>query len=514
MNPTARSLKMKTRTSVLVCACLVVARAGLVVANSAAPAESVPWSLETFLTRVPPLKQDASDRIPCITWEPFRATTNDRSFSEGSPLPDELYREIAKRGFTQRIPLDERYVPMAVAMQKAGLAIVFMEGTSGLGPVAPGESANHQLPVDYARAKDEPVYHCPALTAGWLARAERTRAILRKYREAGVRVTAAWMDWEEEPWPLADRWQQARACARCRTTIPAAALADFPAYAQYVDQLKRHVLSAYLAAPIREIYPDCHITNWGAVYATPERPVRSYWGNRFCANADLGLFTAANPVAYGNTIYRDMHWKREWNWPVDVAHMDRVYTEIMFAHVSGNAYNQQRIAPWNLNAPWVVRYCPDTDDETVPILFRERYREILRHVWLRGADTMQVFNALREKRLAIATEECEDVAAVYDEVLVYRDFLDRGWILNTEEPKADFDGAIWSGLRLGDRALVRAFTQGSAPVDFTVKPWGGAAAVALAAPPEGRAWMLTRTGEAVEAAPRDWAEVNMPTRKP
>ena len=54
--------------------------------------------------------------------------------------------------------------------------------------------------------------------------------------------------------------------------------------------------------------------------------------------------------------------------------------------------------------PWVARYCPDVGDGTVPILSRPRYREILRHIWLRGADAMQIFNAHRKDRPEIATE--------------------------------------------------------------------------------------------------------------
>ena len=443
---------------------------------------------------MPPLKHSAAGRLPLITWEPFLLSTNDKSFNEGTPLPADMYREIGKRGFTQRIPPNDKYVPMAVAIQAAGLPVVFMEGSGGPGPVTPGTNYQHQLPTNYALGKDEGAYNCPLLLEGWQARADRLRATLRKFKDAGVRVTAAWLDWEDEPWALPDRRRQAAACSRCRAQFPPGVLDSQEDYDRFIVRLKRDILSAYLAAPVREVYPECSVCNWALVLSSSERPTRSVWGNRQSPPADLGFFNAANPVVYGNTIYRDYHWKKEWGWPLDVAHMDRLYTEIMLANISDHAANAQRLAPWTQSIPWVDRYCPDVEDASIPILSRERYREILRHCWLRGTDSMQVFNALRPEHPVIATEEIEDAVAVYDEVLEYREFLEKGWILNTEAPKAQDEGAIWSGLRLGEQAVIRAFTQAASAAPFTVKPWDDAPATSLKAPPGGRTWLLVREG--------------------
>ena len=450
------------------------------------------WSLESLLPRVPPLRQDPAGRLPLITWVPFRLTPEDTSFDEGKPLPDAMYREIGRRGFTQRIPMNVKYIPMALAMQKAGLPIVFMEGVGGKGPPSSADPA-HELPEGFKLEPGEGHYHHPLLLDGWQRRADELRATLRKFKEAGVRVTAAWLDWEEEPHALPDRWLQAAMCNQCRSMFPPGTLDSFEAYTHYITRFKQQVLSAYLAAPIREVYPDCSITNWALTLSSVERPTRSIWGNKRMPPGDIGLFTAANPVVYGNNLYFLYHWQQDWRWPLDDAHMDRLYTEIMLGNISDNAANQQLMAPWGQSVPWVARYCPDLDgkESLIPILSRDRYREILRHVWLRGADAMQVFNPIRSDHPAIATEEVEDVAAVYDELLAYRDFLDQGTILNTEPPLAAGDGAIWSGLGLDRRALIRAFTQGTTPALFSVKPWPDGPEVTLEAPPEGRTWLLS-----------------------
>ena len=157
--------------------------------------------------------------------------------------------------------------------------------------------------------------------------------------------------------------------------------------------------------------------------------------------------------------------------------------------------------------PWVDRYCPDDPNEKIPILSRPRYREILRHCWLRGADSMQIFNVDWSKdprKMTIATEEIEDAVAVYDEMLAYRGFLEGGSILNTQVPDARDDGAIWSGLRLGDRAVVRAFTMGPKTVPADVRAFDNAPAVTLECPPKGATYLLhLRSGKAAVENPAE-----------
>src|SRR5207249_574912 len=151
---------------------------------------------------------------------------------------------------------------------------------------------------------------------------------------------------------------------------------------------------------------------------------------------------------------------KTWAYPVDVAHMDRVYTWAMLNQFSKNAANVRRLDEEKECVPWVCRYCPDITDE-VPILSRGRYREILRHLWLRGAATMQIFNALRPKHPSIAIEELEDAVAVYDEMLQYRAILEKGTLMNTDSPAVMDDRAVWSGLKTKNEAVIRAFTQGN-----------------------------------------------------
>jgi hypothetical protein len=428
-----------------------------------------------------------------ITWECFKLSPDDRSFHEGTPFPAEVYRGLAQRGLAQFVRFNPKYIPMAQAMQKAGARVIAMEGGGGEGPGAEAPDTLHQFEAGYTA--DGRPHACPLLFRGWHNRAMAVRAMLEEFRAAGVVLDAAWLDWEFEPWWTESRWEQSRHCTRCRELFPPAVLADANRYRDFIVQLRQKLYSTYLAAPILEAYPRCRVTNWAVVYSSPERPALHYWGRFRFPPMDAGLFTALNPVAYGNDIYHKLHWQRAWddpdNTPLDQVHMDRLYTHIMLAQVSDNAWNEARWQRMELCAPWVARYCPDVNDPKIPILSRARYREILRHIWFRGADTMQIFNAHRKQHPAIATEEVEDAVAVYDEVLALRPFLDRGDVLNTVVPTPMEDGPVWSGLRNGKQAVVRAFTQGSQHVSFSCRPWADGPHVQLSAPPDGQTFILT-----------------------
>lgn len=456
-----------------------------------------PGGPEGFLARVPPLRHDASGRWPMIAWAPFRASSNDDSYTRGKPLSPMFYRELARRGFTQAIPLDKAYIPMARAIQQAGSRVIVLDGEAGNGPGAEQAGALHQFDSGYT-LKQGVVSPCPLLLAGWNNHANRTRALLQKFKKSGVTLDAVWLDFETQPWSGPDQWEQARHCRRCRDLFPEPVLATAEAYRAFIGRFRQDVMSAYLAAPILEVFPKCLVANWGVVYSTADTPTPGYWRNATYSPRSAGLFTALNPVAYGNNTIYDDYWRAAWPAagppPLDQAHMDRLYTAVMLGQMSANAANAQQWAPEKACVPWVCRVCPERGAPGVPDLSRPRYREILRHLWLRGATSMQIFNPAREGQAESSLDELADAVQVYDEMLAYREFLDRGDILNTTVPPAASEAVLWSGLALADQALVRAFSPGPAATSVTVKPWPEGPAFTLEAPREGATYRLSAGG--------------------
>ncbi|OPZ31290.1 MAG: hypothetical protein BWZ02_00314 [Lentisphaerae bacterium ADurb.BinA184] len=448
--------------------------------------------IEKLKERVPPLKHARGKRWPMIAWEclPFE------------PQPPEVYTLLLDRGLTQHIRLDEKMIPTAQALQAAGAPVIMMEGGGGPWPgslAGAPEKWQHQFEEGYVFKPgpypDHAIRPCLGLWEGWAVNAARVEGILRKYKEAGVTVNAAWLDWEGDPYFVRAQYAQASHCARCKAMLPPWVLASPENCATFAWRLYIRLLDTYMAAPVANVFPQCSTTNWMVVFSTPERPVM-HWNGRVIPPSMPAMMTATNPVAYGNTVF----WKKEWKaeWPLDREHVDQAYMHLLLRQVSDDAANKAVFAPEKDCFPWVDRWCPDDEDPKIPIISRDAYREALRHIWLRGADGMQIFNPTRPGFDHIVFAEIEDAVAVYDEMLAYAEFLDQGEGMSLAVPAVQDDGVLWSGLRLADRAVVRVVKQGGEAGAAEIEPWPGKR-VRLDAPRTGRTYVLTVRGDAVHA---------------
>jgi hypothetical protein len=195
--------------------------------------------------------------------------------------------------------------------------------------------------------------------------------------------------------------------------------------------------------------------------------------NRYIPPVAPTRFTASNPVVYGNDKWFLVEWRQEYT--LDRRHVDQFYMHNLLRQISADAANRMAYAPETLCFPYVARWCPILGDPEykVPDLSRTAYREALRHLWLRGVTGMQVFNPRNAEYEELWLQDLQDAVAVYDEVLAYRPFLDRGQVMNLAVPAPQHDGVFWSGLRMGDRALVRLTNQSGEEQEWTCEPWDG-----------------------------------------
>jgi hypothetical protein len=211
------------------------------------------------------------------------------------------------------------------------------------------------------------------------------------------------------------------------------------------------------------------------------------------------VITAYNPTAYGAASWV---WKsRKRGDRRDQEHVDQVYTNLLLRHVSLAGSLAARWTPEKELIPWVARWVSEAPETEFPVMSRPRYREVLRHLWLRGVAAMQVFSPRIKDFEDMALPELEDAAAVYDELLAFREFLERGEVLNREIPRDQDDGVVWSGLRLGDRAVVRLFKQGGGKTKQRVRPWSGVE-IRLEANEKGATYLVAKDGTAELASGR------------
>ncbi len=433
--------------------------------------------LEKLAARVPPLKHPRDDRWPMILWE---------SLPPG-PQPVESYRALLARGLTQPLRLETNSIPVAILLQEAGSPVILMQGAGGNWPARLAPDSAHVFEEGYKPGGR--VQSCLSRHDGWAVQAGHVRATLQAFKQAGVTVDGVWMDWEGDPWSMWVQHEQASRCLRCRSELSRWVLASPEGCAAYSYRLYLWLLDTYLAAPVLEVFPRALVTNWMAVFSSVERPAL-YWSNDAVPPGMPGVMNASNPVAYGNNLFWERSWRPEY--PLTREQADRFYMHLMLRMVSADTANRLRFRPECQSVPWVARWCPDIADEgRMPVLSREAYREALRHLWLRGVDGMQIFNATRPGYEDEVFAEVEDAVAVYDEMLEHAEFLDHGTVLNTAVPDVRDDGLLWSGLRLGDRALVRAVRQGAGEGAAMVEIWPEQP-TAITADRRGRTLLLDR----------------------
>lgn len=437
----------------------------------------VDW-FEAITTRIPPLRHERGDRWPLVLFDniDFRDMSVDQ------------VRTLASRGIVPHIPLRPEAVNAALTLREAGVPVIVMEGRSGRWPYPlagdPPQWA-HQYPPDADVPEHWRRLPSPTLFKGWNKAAEGIRQTLWHFRQAGAPVDAVWLDYEGEP-SGAD-FEAARQSPRTAALLPREALESVEAFQRFRRQLWIQLLSTYMAAPVREIYPAASVTNWVTTLSSPEHPVYD-WNNQPHPLLGPTLFTATNPIAYGVDTFYFTAW--EPGYTLDRRQVDRFYTHLLLRQVSADAHNRERLAPYLDAVVWIARWVPDHRGRRAPVMSRPAYREALRHLWLRGVDAMQVFNPVRPQYRELAIQEVEDAVSVFDEMLAWRPFLEAGEPMNYRYPSPDGEGVLWSGLRAGDAAVVRVTASGP-QARLRLAPWHGSG-VELEATPEGRTYLLEK----------------------
>jgi len=458
--------------------------AGALRGQATIEASAQAW-LDWVQNQVPPLQHERGKRWPLLTW----------LGPEHLPLTPEQVKMLLARGLTQHIEINAAMIPAAKILAEAGSPVILMEGRGGNWPYSlAGEPKvwghnypeSMQVPESW-RSKPEPSM---GIFQGWAMAAEQLRTTLKAFKSSGIKVDGLWLDYEGQPSQAA--YRPALLSPQTRAMLPKKALQDEKSFAMYRRQLWLQLLSAYVAAPAREIFPDVSVTNWVATLSTPEHALKG-WSDNVHPLSGPTLFTHSAPLAYGvDTFFltvRDQ--KKLW----DDAQVDRLFTHLLLRQVSEDAFNRNHFAPHVGSLPWVARRVVDHPKKPTPAMRRSTYREVLRHLWLRGIDGMQVFNVGPQgANDPLAKEEILDTQQIYDEMLAYSSFLETGQVMNFKVSDPWKTEVVWSGLQKTDQAVVRLFFQGEGTKTVKIEPWPGQS-VELTATSIGKTCIFTRMGE-------------------
>ncbi len=308
----------------------------------------------------------------------------------------------------------------------------------------------------------------------------RVAAYAEAYHAAGVPLGIVTADWEiDGPHEWNEAWEHSKRCARCLANMPN--IDDFAAFQAKMRQLRAELLRECYVAPILHRFPDALVTNY-AVYPNdgwrywydyfehqqPELPHRMDqadrhrpWYNEF---AESGL-TLAMPVVY--TWYNIYG-----SYPGFTNPDYRWFYNMLLVGSNAGASTPPGIpiatfVHWHTTAP------PEGSPEARQ-MSAEAYGELLWHLLLRGHDIFYSWTPMDE-----LAEEIRLVQQVYDASLEYNEWMAFGTPVTFDVPLEQ--GPVVSGLRLGNRVLVRRTDFGGAGVSASISVDCKTVAVPIAA---------------------------------
>ena len=290
---------------------------------------------------------------------------------------------------------------------------------------------------------------------------ERVERFVRAYHSAGIAIDFIFADWEiDGPIEWNDAWAGCKRCTRCREHI--ANIDDFRAFQTRLRAIRSGLQRVAFADIVRADFPEALVGNYGV---TPHGGLRHWydyferetagapvvwdqrapyreWAHEFEATG----YTFAMPVVYT--------WHPTFGW-YDFDDLDYRWFYNMLLVGSDAGQHTPTETPIISFVHWTTTAPPENPDPAVQQFSAEAYQELLWHLLLRGHDTF--FLWCQQDELA---EEVRLVHEVYADSLEHRGFLERGTPVVFDVP--DEPGAVVSGLRMGDRVLVRRTDFGTA----------------------------------------------------
>ena len=443
------------------------------------------YSRDSFLQFIHPMQHSTAGRLPLFVWFDPTGWGGTLALERQSGVLRQWIDQMAVRGMVPLVNMDqppEDAVALALTLQDAHqpIFLVFyqpdiIQSTTFKNVTiwSPGVDIDG-TPKNWAL----PQQADGSLGAAWM------RQQLLPLQQAGVHLSGAWFDDERSPYPWVPFWNAEKNDPRTAPYYPAGVLADLNKFRSYVLNLRSQLLSQVMADPIHQMFPGAIVGNFGTVpsgttsYVDPNGLVFPQSG--------LGTLDVSMPVYYTYGLNPNVYLKK-----------GQVLTQsmsdaIVFQQYVTSAGTSGANSVGKTNVSWVAGTTPTA---TFP-LSRATYREMLRHIWLRGANSMFLFGfgwpSLTGDQTT-ALNSLEDARAVYDEMLAYRPFLDQGTPMNLSPADINSPTPTWSGLKLGNQALVRTFSVPGQATQVTIQAFAGQS-VTLDAPQDGATYLITQSG--------------------
>ncbi len=425
-------------------------------------AQSEPTDREligAIIDNTEPLEAPRGDRLPLYIWPAHRlGTTNEDELVEIlTALEARGMAAIASWRPNDPAALEEA-LQLGRLQSRLGLPIS-VSATSSTYAFFNGDAATAHIDADGNHFFDDSFqtsrkmgcpfaidYRIPEMT-------ERIASAVHAYDDAGLEIDFLYADWEiDGPLEWNGAWESSKRCRRCRRHIPD--IDNFRAFQTALRKKRAELQKAMLAEPVLKTFPEALVGNYG-VY--PHDGYR-YWVDYFEVLPEGPPY-----VQEGRAKYREWYaefpetgftfamattypWYDTWSW-YDFESSDYRWFYNMLLVGTNVARSTPASIPMVTFVHWHTTEPPPEPDPNVEQLSKQKYREFLWHLLLRGHDALFLWTPREE-----ALEETLLVHQVYRESHAYREFLLEGEPIAFEVPTGP--GPVVSALRRGSQLLV------------------------------------------------------------
>ena len=297
---------------------------------------------------------------------------------------------------------------------------------------------------------------------------EQLEYFIKAFKKADLDVDFVFADWEiDGPIEFNKAHTASKLCRRCREKIKD--IDDFEKFQRVLRKLRCELQHEVYAEPMRNNFPGVLVGNYGVYphngyrywydyyeyyvdgqpYQADQRAKYRRWYHEFPESG----YSFAMPVVYT--------WQRIFDW-YDYSDTDYRWFYNMLLVASNAGQHTPAEIPIISFVHWHTIE-PEPSTSTSKQFSEAKYQELLWHMLLRGTDTFFLWCRKEE-----AAKEIKLVHQVYSEAQQYGEFLSNGKPINFSVSKQP--GTVISGLRLGDRVLVRRtdFEKSSEPAEIVI----------------------------------------------
>lgn len=282
---------------------------------------------------------------------------------------------------------------------------------------------------------------------------ERIEKFLSSYKNENIEINYWAVDWEiDGPIEWNSAWENSKKCVICRKNIKN--IDNFDEFQKVIRRKRADLQKIVFVDTVKKYFPNCLIGN----YAVNPSDGYRYWWDYFEKEVE-----GATYIKKHNALHRK--WFDEFKYSGYTMAMPVIYTWFRFFN---DYYFEEKEYRWfypllkeatsvGKNTPenipiitfvhWQTVEKPKEVPEGFVPLSREKYKELLWHLLLRGHNTFCLWSPLNEM-----AEEIKVLHEVYSESLNYNEFIIDGKTIIWDVPEEA--GTVISAKKLYDKLLV------------------------------------------------------------